>query len=51
MWTDTHELLVVNPRMWHMGLLALDVWDVWPREEILHLCLVWVCWFDEDVES
>ena len=28
MWTDTHGLLAVNPRTWHMGSLALDVWDV-----------------------
>ena len=28
MWTDTHGLLAVNPRTWHMGSLALDVWEV-----------------------
>ena len=31
MWTDTHGLLPVNPRTWHMGSLALDVWDVAKR--------------------
>ena len=28
MWMDTHELLAVNLQTWHMGSLALDVWDV-----------------------
>ena len=28
MWKDTHGLLAVNPQTWHMGSLALDVWDV-----------------------
>ena len=51
MWMDTHGLLAVNPRTWHMGSLALDVWNVWLREEIMFLCPVWVSWFDEDVES
>ena len=27
----THVLLTVNPRTWHMGSLALDVWDVAKR--------------------
>ena len=31
MWTDTHGLLAVNPRTWHMGSLAVNVWDVAKR--------------------
>ena len=31
MWTDTHGLLALNPQTWHMGSLALDVWDVAKR--------------------
>src|SRR6185437_671799 len=28
MWMDTHGLLAVNPRAWHMWSLAVDVCDV-----------------------
>ena len=33
----THVLLIVNPRTWHMGSLALDVWDVAKREDLASL--------------
>ena len=53
MWTDTHGLLAVNPRTWHMGSLALDVWDVAKRGNpapLSHIGKLVRC-LDEDVES